>query len=662
MQELIDFLDKNANYFERGSMWTVPLRIIGWLLIKVLAFLCNTAEQLYRSCFELFGLFDFSKNTEIRNLVNSIKDYSWVLIAISILAIGVTLILSNESYKPRILKNIMIAICVICCMPTMLLMIANVTNVSINNTLNYVSSSSSTTDDMIKSNVYDLKASFVKHQPNGFILENPVNVQMISADERLYNDQDWVGGNGSFIYDRITYYVLYDTDGNAYLDETKYDGLFWQLTQDTYYRYYIDYLTIIITLITLIIVFSVSAFKTIKLLYEIIVSWFLATFFSLADINGGEKIKRILQGILYSFLTMYLISFCIVLYLTIVNWLNSDFFGGDYVTFYNNALLKSIVLIFLSIAVVDGPNVIERILGIDAGLHSGMRTMMGLGATAVDTYHMGKNAIKSGTNIVKGAAKFAKNTADLGAKGISSVASWASAHKDAKNTNSTSKEDTLNDELSSSKTKQIDTNNNSSTINNNQSNTNSTNSNNKSNSSQNLVNNKTEDNKADVNIKTTDTSNIQPQNENIANESQNAQHQNSSTFDTNQIQPTKTQKSEVTSDFGQPNDINNSVSSNIQPEQQQNSEQPELNNNEILDDSVQGNYPIYSDYVNDNLIVSAKVEQQKSQEKHLLFNSFRQNYHRQKADTMNKIHSKQNKKFEKASKEYNKNQNGGDKK
>ncbi|MDG0913417.1 hypothetical protein P6U20_29570, partial [Bacillus paranthracis] len=81
------------------------------------------------------------------------------------------------------------------------------------------------------------------------------------------------------------------------------------------------------------------------------------------------------------------------IYSLYIGWLATKDFGF---MGWGNALL----LLAGSWAVIDGPNIVERILGIDAGLQSGWKTMMA-----------GAMAAKAGFEIAKATGKMVKKGA-----------------------------------------------------------------------------------------------------------------------------------------------------------------------------------------------------------------------------------------------------------
>ena len=80
-----------------------------------------------------------------------------------------------------------------------------------------------------------------------------------------------------------------------------------------------------------------------------------------AELSGGEKIKKIIVFIRDSYILLIVTAICIKVYVLITGYISSHM---------NNGLVSAIFSLFIAFAVIDGPNLVERLLGMDAGLKS----------------------------------------------------------------------------------------------------------------------------------------------------------------------------------------------------------------------------------------------------------------------------------------------------
>ena len=137
-----------------------------------------------------------------------------------------------------------------------------------------------------------------------------------------------------------------------------------------------------------------------RIAYELVVSRLLAFLFA-ADIGGGEKLKNTLLFVRDTYLTMCVCVLSVKLYEIMVGLVTSFGITG---------IGKGIVCLLIAYAVIDGPNLVERILGMDAGLSSSVGRAMAL-------FGAGKAAGRTAARLGGKAVRGVKNTAMAAATG-----------------------------------------------------------------------------------------------------------------------------------------------------------------------------------------------------------------------------------------------------
>nr|WP_214803704.1 hypothetical protein [Exiguobacterium sp. s194] len=155
-----------------------------------------------------------------------------------------------------------------------------------------------------------------------------------------------------------------------------------------YYRYQPNWLTIFVTLgIMGFTLFSI-AYKLARLSFELAFNYVLAILVAPADLHSGQKTKKVIQSILNTFLVIILIFVSIKLYTIGTAYLAETLDGFAYL----------IALIAFSVALIDGPNMVERLFGIDAGLKRGWGVALG-------AYAAGKGVTSAGAHAVSKVAR-----------------------------------------------------------------------------------------------------------------------------------------------------------------------------------------------------------------------------------------------------------------
>lgn len=104
------------------------------------------------------------------------------------------------------------------------------------------------------------------------------------------------------------------------------------------------------------------AYKVVRILYEVVVQRLLAALYS-ANLSSSQKTLKVLDSIKDSYITLILVMVCLKIYLLAFKMVGETGFAE---------FSKVMVLLFVAFAVVDGPNIIQKLTGVDAGLSSGM--------------------------------------------------------------------------------------------------------------------------------------------------------------------------------------------------------------------------------------------------------------------------------------------------
>ena len=237
-----------------------------------------------------------------------------------------------------------------------------------------------------------------------------------------------------------------EIDENGDKSEVPLEKSFFGFIEEKYYRFNFNFLTMIIMLVSLILTYILTSIKIARIIIELGFKQVFAMMLDFGDIPSGQKLKTVLKDILSSFGIIFATAVLLKLYSISTLWINT--LNGA------NIFIKIIFIIASSLMVIDGPNIIERVLGIDAG-------------------------IKSGWSLVAGAYTGAKGIASIGSKignSMSAVAGGAKGIYDGFNSSTLEEESKSanNEKNSDSKS---DSNENKSNSNSSNSNANSLNSN-----------------------------------------------------------------------------------------------------------------------------------------------------------------------------------------
>nr|WP_214725514.1 hypothetical protein [Exiguobacterium sp. s143] len=245
----------------------------------------------------------------------------------------------------------------------------------------YGSEKETISETILKENLNDL----VAYDKNGFenytenVVKNNVPTKLIKGlqiNEVFDSNKLDISTTGSKLSKS---FILWDGSEEV-LGELDQSGLDWN--NQYYYRYHPNWLTILVTLGVMGFTLFSIAYKLARLSFELAFNYVLAILVAPADLHSGQKTKKVIQSILNTFLVIILIFVSIKLY-TI---------GTAYLADTLDGLAYLIALIAFSAALIDGPNMVERLFGIDAGLKRGWGVALG-------AYAVGKGTAKAGARV-----------------------------------------------------------------------------------------------------------------------------------------------------------------------------------------------------------------------------------------------------------------------
>ena len=405
--ELSTWYLKNQAILSQNNMGVSVIRKLAWVLVGALVKVCNAAQALYDKAFNFIDLTNVEK---VKKFIETFKPILVSLMTLSLIYLGIILMFKHEK-KPNLIINICIFfLCV-------------TASSYIFGELNKMTKGIK--DDLYSSETTEAYKIVDGHMVDFIYLDNKMENGLIDVDWSNKENRNEYYGSG--IGDEKSFYLvnysevlnpdsnMYDYkdktkdilgnhlvrykvpefaqgvlgEDSGYRTEENDNGWGWNSADDAdagnefYYRYHFDFLPAIIELAALTIIFITMSYKVVRVAFELIVARLLAYLYS-TELSGGEKIKKIFIFIRDSYILLVISSICIKVYIIISQWLNEQF---------TDPLISSIFSLFLAFSVIDGPNLVEKLLGMDAGLKSSTARMMAIGRMA--------------TGVAKGAARAA---------------------------------------------------------------------------------------------------------------------------------------------------------------------------------------------------------------------------------------------------------------
>lgn len=384
-----EIFTRYGSYFEGQNLILTGLRELFYLVLSFLYSFIKGCGDLLSKAYNVLTFDTQSRVNEIFGGALS-TEFLTAVVLIVVVCIGIAFILNSNSIKgSKIIQNIMFGLLVVFILPTF---INSVNGIIASSDMGNISTSS--VNKIFSANIVDLKYCFggdtvidpTGEVHNGF--PDDYDYSLLPMDELIK------GGETPGIDDVFTKTLL----NRGSVDEELGDcssgeifGNFISFLSSYYYRYKVDMFPIFLSEIATILVMVFTFFKVVRLCYELIVNHFFAYIFAITDIASGAKLREALKSILSTYVVLIYCSVAISLFNTFQAWIFDS-------SIFNN-FEASICIIPVAMAVIDGPNLIERLFGIDAGIKSGFHTAMGLMHAGKTALGMGKAAWNLGKDV-----------------------------------------------------------------------------------------------------------------------------------------------------------------------------------------------------------------------------------------------------------------------
>lgn len=379
--EVIRILLEYEDLFTQSNIFQFIMRFLGWGIIKGLSFIVDSAQGSLEKAMEMLNFFD---SEAVTNIIGKVTPFAGIFIVVSLLYIGYNLMLNRKKFdRSKIPLNIIIAIIIVVLLPTVMTELGKITKYGFKL---FTTEQTTLSNEIISNNIkdlylYDLDNFRNKNiHPTNYI--NKDNIKKIDPTEEIdrsnvknkkvfQNEVKPAIGKGEFELNRINGWFKMDSE---------------------YYRWDINFFTIMFTLLISGVVIIFTIVKFIKLSAELAFSKIFTIGGAFADIAHGQKTKQMLMHILGLYIAIMATGLTLNLYIVATGYM-SNRVGG---------FTSILVNLALALFVIDGPNLLEKVFGVDAGLSSGLRLLMGINS-GLDILSKMKNGLGGAVNLTKNA-------------------------------------------------------------------------------------------------------------------------------------------------------------------------------------------------------------------------------------------------------------------
>lgn len=370
-KDILGIFENYGNSLEITNIVTSMFRTLGWYFVQFLVWITDLVSNLAINVLTLFGLLS---QDSITKLLIEAKPVLISILALSIMYIGIKMMTGRQVNKANIFTAIIAAIIFLGSLNSTMQTGSELAKESSKAVENFDPDSSTQSDDgskagssLLKKNIVDIKYVAEKGFPKLKTTRNNSEYNKLTAKTAGYIDinegidaGDVKSKNAKKVLGKK---VVVDENGKTTLGKLK-DGMF-GIGKEQYYRFQVKWFTAIVGLVCLALGHFLAALRVASIILELVVTKIIAVGFSYA--LQGEKLKSTIIDIINGFISIVLIFVCLFIFKEVVGFLNDKPLGVWFIG-----------LIAATFFMIDGPKVIERKFGYDAGLSSPWRSALAM--------------------------------------------------------------------------------------------------------------------------------------------------------------------------------------------------------------------------------------------------------------------------------------------
>lgn len=365
-------LENFPEYFKTNNTVADFGHAVAWAIAKGLKWLVDQSVSLYETALDFV---DFTTYSGVEKYIDTLKVGFVAIFAVSLLGLGIVFIVDHEKKPPKILKSLLLMGLIISSASYLLATL----NTGVKAFAKETAVTESVSDDIIKSSLFDLihidrkigLANMKRGDLGKYHYTGKLDADKIDINEVINYKSDLIKTDDAktLLGKKITYYF---NDSNTYegVVSDVYNGFGWNSGDDEdwfnefYYRYKVDYFYIYISLVAAALVYILVSYKTVRMVIEIVTGWILGIFHS-TNLNNSQKTVKILEYVLNAYIVILLSAVMIKVFTL------GQAFIKEIAPYDDKPVVNCLLLLFLAFSIIDGPNLVQQISGIDAGLNSG---------------------------------------------------------------------------------------------------------------------------------------------------------------------------------------------------------------------------------------------------------------------------------------------------
>ncbi len=379
-------------HMEVMNFVSTALRVLLWWFVSAISWI---VDGISTGLYDLIKLpYSFFESSWINGIVSQVNNIYFLLLAPTLIFIGYKLWIKsdqNHEYTRKIIRNIVVTICLLSGFSWLMTVANDLMSASVNSLIESNNGNLTLSQDLIRSSIIDIE--YVANQiSNGASYDSLSYKNNLTSEAFKYFDINTKADKS--LFDHALVYK------NNQLSKVKLsDGiLFTSFGEEFLYRYQVqNWLALILQLLVMAIAYIFSGVKFARLIFDLGFKKVIATGVAILDIDGSGKFKKLFSEIGNTFILMFLVVLLFVIYTKYSSWINDT---------NTNIYVQLLLQVGGALALIDGPKIVEKLTGKDAGLSTDAMRAMAFGASALKST---KGMVDSASNVVRNVGGYASS-------------------------------------------------------------------------------------------------------------------------------------------------------------------------------------------------------------------------------------------------------------
>ena len=392
-EEILEALLQFGEDLKIAKSWTSMLRDVGLSILRGMGWIVDSLGSGLKSTYKLMNFYD---SPQVEAFINPYLPVIWAFMILAVVLYGIKIMHDGKNEAPTVINNFIIGIALFFALPWCMSQGVKLVDAGVG-LLNVEKSSSLT---VYQNNITDLYTI----DKNGWVytgknndLKKKESLSYLDISETVDTKGSWfedspLSDKGQDILSKKVI-ELYGEPTAVKLTKPVFTS------DEEYYRYSWHPFFMFVEFVVKAMVYGFAIFKTARIMMELGIFKIFVKATSLLDISSGKRNKQMIDTIKNSFIVLYMISFLITCFDLWCAYVGQS--GID-------KPVQMVAVIAGGMLVIDGPNFIEQMFGIDAGLSSVSRGITGLvqGGYGVSKGFSGiSKGIKASAGLTAGVAK-----------------------------------------------------------------------------------------------------------------------------------------------------------------------------------------------------------------------------------------------------------------